>query len=151
MTHAPSAFSPSSPARAGAWLLAAAGTLPFLVGAVDAAFLGGQWLFAVQIYAAVIASFICGIHWGAALFSPERRAIGLFVMSNMAALVAWVAALLPQRSGFLLFAATFAVLLLVDRHIWQRGLWPDWFWRLRCVISGIVLAACVGTALAAWR
>lgn len=142
-------FSPSSPARPVAWMLAAAGTLPFLAGMVDAALRGGHWLFVVQIYAAVIASFICGIHWGAALISPERLAIRLFVASNMAALVAWIAALLPHRPGFLLLATTFAALLLVDRHVRLFGVWPDWFWRLRLVISCFVVGECLCIAVAA--
>ena len=77
MSLAPRAFSSRNPARAAAWLLAAAGTLPFLAGIVDVALLGREWLGIVQVYAAIIASFVCGIHWRAALFSPEGIAARL--------------------------------------------------------------------------
>ena len=150
MIPAPPASLSSSPASVAAWLLAAAGTVPFLAGVGDGVMFGGERLFVVQAYAAVIASFICGIHWGAALFAPQRRAIRLFIMSNIAALVSWLAALMPAGPGFLLFAATFATLLLVDRHLWRSGLWPDWFWRLRSVISGVVVGACLCIAIAGW-
>lgn len=143
MSLAPTAFSPRSPARSAAWLLAAAGVLPFLAGVADAALLGRGWLSSVQVYAAIIASFVCGIHWGAALFSPQGPATRLFLASNVAALLAWLAAMLPPRAGFFLLAALFGVLLLVDRDLWRRGLWPDWFWRLRRAISAVVVGACL--------
>lgn len=131
------------PAPVAAWLLAGAGTLPFLAGAAATLLRHGEWLGAVQIYGAVIASFVCGIHWGAALFAAEGLALRLFLMSNIAALLGWVAALLPVGPGFLLLAVLFAALLLVDRHLWRAGLWPLWFWRLRCVITAVVAGACL--------
>lgn len=131
------------PAPVAAWLLAGAGTLPFLAGGADLLLRNGEWLGAVQIYGAVIVSFVCGIHWGAALFAAEGLALRLFLMSNIAALLGWVAALLPAGPGFLLLAALFAVLLLVDHHLWRAGLWPLWFWHLRGVITAVVVGACL--------
>lgn len=149
MTVAPAPLPDSGPARAAAWALAAAGTLPFFAGIADASVLGRTWLGAVHIYAAVIASFVCGIHWGAALFSPGGMALRLFVASNVAALLAWGAALLSPRPGFLLLAAVFAGLLLVDRQLRQSGLWPGWFWTLRVTISTVVIGACLWIGMAA--
>ncbi|UOK70666.1 DUF3429 domain-containing protein [Ancylobacter polymorphus] len=126
-----------------AWLLAGAGTLPFLAGAADVFLRNGEWLGAVQIYGAVIASFVCGIHWGAALFAAEALALRLFLIGNIAALLGWAAVLLPAGPGFLLVAALFAVLLLVDRQLWRAGLSPLWFWRLRVAITAVVVAACL--------
>lgn len=126
-----------------AWLLAVAGTMPFLAGVADAMLRHGEWLGAVQIYGAVIASFVCGIHWGAALFAAEGLALRLLVISNIAALLGWAAALLPAGAGFLLLAVLFATLLLFDRHLWRAGLWPLWFWRLRVAITAVVVAACL--------
>ncbi|WP_421697349.1 DUF3429 domain-containing protein [Ancylobacter sp.] len=131
------------PALIAAWLLAGAGTLPFLAGAVDVVLRNGEWLGAVQIYGAVIASFVCGIHWGAALVAAEGLALRLFLISNIAALLGWVAALLPAGPGFLLLAVLFAALLLVDRHLWRARLWPLWFWRLRGIITAVVVGACL--------
>lgn len=137
------------PALLAAWLLAGAGALPFLAGAADVVLRNGEWLGAVQIYGAVIASFVCGIHWGAALFAAEELALRLFLISNIAALLGWAAALLPAGPGFLLLAVLFTALLLVDRHLWRAGLWPLWFWRLRCVITAVVVGACLVIGAAA--
>lgn len=135
-----------------AWLLAGAGTLPFLGGIVDLASGGGAALAVVPIYAAVIASFIAGIHWAAALLEPHRFGIRLLIASNGAALLGWLGALLPPTPGFLLFAVLFPALAGVDRQLWRVGLWPLWFWRLRAAISAVVTLACLAlAALAAGR
>jgi len=143
MSDAPIIHVSRGPAHAAAWLLAAAGTLPFLAGVVDAIALERAWLDTVHVYAAIIASFICGIHWGVALFAPERLAPRLFVLSNVLALLAWLAALLPPGPGFLLLGAIFAALLLVDAKLWRSGLLPGWFWHLRAAITAVVVAACI--------
>lgn len=161
---APAALSPAPPARftverVSAWLLATAGTLPFLAAIADvtgigagwrgAGWLGSGWLAPVQIYGALIASFVCGIHWGAALFAPRGLAVSLLFASNVAALLAWLAALLPPQPGFLLLAAIFAGLLAIDRHLRRAGLWHAWFWTLRLAISAVVVGACLWIGLAA--
>lgn len=150
MPLAPTTVLIRRPAPVAACLLAAAGTLPFLAGLADVEALGQEWLGIVQVYAAVIASFIGGIHWAAALFAPEGTAARLLVISNLAALLAWLAALLSPAAGFFLLAALFAVLLLVDRHLWRRGFWPDWFWHLRLAITGVVVTACLAIGALAW-
>ena len=163
----PAALSPSparvTPERISAWLLAAAGTLPFLAAIADvtgigagwrgagwpgSGWLGSGWLAPVQIYGALIASFVCGIHWGAALFAPRGLAVSLLFASNVGALLAWLAALLPPQPGFLLLAAIFAGLLAIDRHLRRAGLWHAWFWTLRLAISAAVVGACLWIGLA---
>lgn len=143
MTASLAAAAPNSPVIRLAWLLAAAGTLPFFGGIADRAMLGGHWLPAVQIYGAVIASFVAGIHWGAALMGPERFGPRLLAASNGAALIAWVAALLPPAPGFFILAALFPLLALIDRQLFQARLWPLWFWRLRATITALVTVACL--------
>ncbi|SCW54343.1 DUF3429 domain-containing protein [Ancylobacter rudongensis] len=147
MSPAAASLTPAPAVRVTAWLLAAAGTLPFLAAIADAARLGG--IGTVQIYGAVIASFVCGMHWGAALFAPEPLAVRLFLLSNVAALFAWLAALLTPQPGFLLLAVIFAALLGVDRHLRARGVWAGWFWQLRVAISAVVVSACGWIGMAA--
>lgn len=126
-----------------AWGLALAGALPFLAGLADIMFWDGALTGPVQIYAAVIASFICGMHWGAALLSPRAGPVPLLLGSNVAALAAWGAALAPVSTGFLMFAALFAALAAIDHFLHRAGTWPAWFWRLRLTISAIVVASCL--------
>lgn len=149
MTSATHSQSSSNQKRFVAFALAAAGTLPFLGGIFDLVVLDGTWLGVVAIYAAVIASFISGIHWGASFFAPGGMRVGLLVGSNVAALAAWVAALLAPTRGFLAFAILFAVLLAIDGYLHRSGLWPAWYWLLRRVISAIVILACVAIAVLA--
>ncbi|MFK8251812.1 DUF3429 domain-containing protein [Ancylobacter terrae] len=149
MSRALTIFPPRSSAQPSAWLLAVAGTLPFLGGLADSALRGGEWLGIVRIYAALTVSFVCGIHWGAALFIPERIATRLLVTSNASALLAWLAALLPHRPGYLPGGALFAALLAVDRQMWRSGLSPAWCRHLRAAITGVAVSKCLrigGTA-----
>lgn len=126
-----------------AWGLASAGVLPFLAGLADMMFWDGALTGPVQIYAAVIASFLCGMHWGVALLAPRAPPVPLLLGSNVAALAAWAAALAPASIGFLLFAALFAALAAIDHFLHRAGTWPVWFWRLRLTISAIVVATCL--------
>lgn len=135
--------------RTVAFALAAAGTVPFLGGVFDLVVFDGAWTGVVAVYAAVIASFISGIHWGASFFAPGGMRVGLLVGSNVAALAAWVAALLPPMPGFIAFAILFAVLLAIDGYLYRSGLWPAWFWMVRRVISTIVILACLAIAVLA--
>ncbi len=132
-----------------AFALAAAGALPFLGGLFDLAVQEGAWLSVVAVYAAVIASFIAGIHWGVSFFAPGGMRTGLLVGSNLAALAAWGAALLAPTPGFVGFAILFAVLLAIDGYLHRSGIWPAWFWLLRRVISAIVIMACLAIAVLA--
>ncbi len=126
-----------------AWTLASAGVLPFLAGLADLVLGDGAWTAYVQVYAAVIASFICGIHWGAALLGKEARPVMLLIASNVAALLAWVAALAPASTGFFIFAALFLGLAWIDGQLHRSGAWPAWFWLLRLTISAIVATICL--------
>ena len=88
--------------------------------------------------AAVIASFIAGTHWAARVYRPEVSALPTLVMSNVFALLAWLALLLPQRAwGLALLIACFL------------GLSPGWFWPLRRNATLIVCAMLTLSAFAA--
>lgn len=146
MTSSTLSRSPTDQQRAVAFALAAAGTVPFFGGVFDLVVFDGAWIGVVAVYAAVIASFISGIHWGVSFFATGGMRVGLLVGSNVAALAAWGASLLAPRPGFLTFAVLFAILLAIDGHLHRTGLWPAWFWLLRRVISAIVILACLAIA-----
>lgn len=123
--------------------LASAGALPFLAGLAGLVFWDGALTGHIQIYAAVIASFLCGMHWGVALLAPRAPSVPLLLGSNVAALAAWAAAMAPASIGFLAFAALFAAVAAIDQLLHRTGIWPDWFWRLRLTISAIVVVTCL--------
>jgi hypothetical protein len=123
--------------------LTAAGGLPFAGGLLDVLIGNSAWLMTVQIYGAVIASFVSGIHWGAALFATPRMAPSLLVASNVTALLAWIGALAAPGLGFIILSAVFITLLLIDRLLYRDGILPSWFFRLRFAISAAVATACI--------
>tara|TARA_R110000868_G_scaffold42980_1_gene145099 strand:+ start:2774 stop:3208 length:435 start_codon:yes stop_codon:yes gene_type:complete len=99
-------------------------------------------------YGAVIASFVCGVHWG--LFMARYRVMpfNLLVTSNVGALAAWAMLLLGQVSlptGFVGLALVLAGLLALDWRLVQRGGIAPWFWRLRWMAT-----AGLGLGLLVW-
>jgi Protein of unknown function (DUF3429) len=129
--------------------LTAAGLLPFAAAALS------QWMalplmsqeFGYRvgvIYAAIILSFLGGVRWGAVLYAPqgEREARDL-IGSNIAALVGWLALLLPPVPSLSLLIAGFLLHGLWDLIAAEQGLLPSWFGRLR---TWATAGACVALA-----
>ncbi len=144
----------ASPNSRLAQLLTYAGTLPLIACALLAwapTLAGGADVAnAATIalaYAAVIASFIAGIHWAASLFFAERCGQLPMITSNIAALFAWSTLLLGDaRLGCLLLVPCFASLLAIDHGLRGKGVLPPWFFALRrnatlIVVSALLLVA----------
>jgi len=89
-------------------------------------------------YGAVIASFVCGVHWGLFMGQSERVPVNLLVTSNVGALLAWGFLALGQVwvSGAAIgLALLLAVLLALDGVLLQQGSVEPWFRRLRWMAS----------------
>lgn len=91
------------------------------------------------LYAAVIVSFIAGIHWGLYLLREQDIPLNLFIHSNIAALTAWFAALINIPFSLLVFIVCFVYLLLIDRKLSETKLLETWFLRMRHVATGVVI------------
>ncbi|WP_193335149.1 DUF3429 domain-containing protein [Devosia beringensis] len=99
-------------------------------------------------YGAVIASFVCGVHWGQFMSQSETMPVNLLVTSNVGALLAWGFLGLGQVwvSGAALgLALLLAGVLALDAIMLRRGVIDPWFWRLRWQAS-----AGLGLGLVAW-
>lgn len=128
-------------------LLTLSGALPFWLGVV-LLLIGQSWAGPVAlVYAALIASFVSGIHWGLTFGPAEGQSRLLLVTSNVVTLAAWGAALLPLRWGFALLALLFLGLFLVERRL--GPVWPEWFARLRLQATSLVVIALILLALLA--
>ncbi|WP_298329358.1 DUF3429 domain-containing protein [Asticcacaulis sp.] len=140
------------------WVIALtlAGGLPFIAAVLMAA-LGVRLLtlsgpdIAIT-YGAVIASFLCGLHWGLVL-GGRAQATWLLILSNVLCLLAWSGPLLTL-SGWPLAAlgiliAVFLSLLVVDTVLMRRGSLSAAFFRLRVVITSLVVLCLLGVALLA--
>lgn len=121
-------------------ILGGGGAIPLLAG-VAMAFaapdpFGFPLVNTVLVYAALILSFLGGIHWGfasAALArdSVELNAPRILGLSILPPLAGWLALLLPAPVAALVLAASFAAVLLLDRATDRLGYVPDWWMRLR--------------------
>lgn len=99
-------------------------------------------------YAAIIASFVGGVHWGVFLRPAVPMPVNLLITSNVAALAAWGLLLISAWSfpaAALGLALVVALLLAVDRRLLAAGAIDPWFWTIRRNAS-----IGLGAALVAW-
>lgn len=115
--------------------LAYAGVLPPWLGlALHVAAPHASAGFAIVAYAAIIVSFVCGMHWGVYLSAPVTAPINLLLTSNAGALFAW--AMVPASFwsvplACIGLAIALALLLIVDRRLMLATVLEPWFWRVR--------------------
>ena len=132
-------------------VLGVAGLLPFIAGAAAVWLVGPQDRLpaaALLAYAALIASFLGGIHWGLAMRdSPADAAQLLWGVSP--SLLGWLAVLLPPRWGLLLAPITLIACYAVDRRIYRRLGLGSWL-GLRAGLTVVASVCCLLGALAWW-
>lgn len=143
------AVSPLKPA-AEAWALGIAGLLPFVVGAVGLWTLSPEWAglaaLALLTYAAVIVSFLGGIHWGLAMSLTQTRR-GLLIWGVLPSLLAWAGLLLNSAWGLLLMAASLLLCYIVDCKVY-RSLRLDGWLGLRALLTFVAVLSCLAGAAA---
>ena len=128
-------------------LLAAAGAIPFLIGAF-APVLGielmtrrGDVEAAVLAYGLAIASFMAGVHWGTALNASRSLPVNLYISSNVIAVAAWFVYLFASATAAaLMLAGLFAVLLGIDWKLRQAGAIDNDYWQTRLWVTVVVIA-----------
>ena len=140
---APAALTPT------AWRLGGSALLPFLLGALLV------WLvrddahpyvaLALSTYAAVVLSFLGGIHWGLALRTlPAPTA--LLVWGVVPSLVAWVAMMMPPSAGLVVLGAMLLACYAVDRRVYPAQGAAHWL-TLRFRLSAVASLCCfIGAA-----
>jgi len=129
------------------------GLLPFVLGAaliwivrLDAHSYVAESLSA---YAAVILSFLGGIHWGLGMqLQAQKQPVptSMFVWGVLPSLVAWVAVIMPAYAGLVIQGAALVICYLVDRKVYPRcavGAWLTLRFRLTVVAS---LSCFIGAA-----
>jgi hypothetical protein len=128
-------------------LLGLMGLLPFLIGGI------GVWIsalgdlrFALPImllaYGALIASFLGGVRWGAAMQNnnaeSQARHIAISIMPSLVALVAFM---LPMPQAFALLIVLFTAQAVLDVSAVESGDLAAWYKPLRLVLTLIACAS----------
>lgn len=124
--------------------LAYAGLLPFVLGALLV------WLvndtahpyvtLALSAYAAVVVSFLGGIHWGVGFTKADPPA-SLFLWGVLPSLLAWVAVMMPPNAGLALNGALLVLCYVVDRKVYPAQGLSRWL-TLRFRLSAVAALSC---------
>jgi hypothetical protein len=129
------------------------GVIPFIAPIIAHLF-GVRDLHLAQFalnYGAVIAAFLCGIHWGLFLAKSDQTRVNLLITSNAFTLLAWSSLLtLIPRYQYFIQIVCFSLLLMIDIALGKEGVIPRWFVALRKVVTGIVLMSLVLMAWIRW-
>ena len=141
-----------------ALILGLAGLTPFLWGAANELFpatvgWGAAWLspmfmgtYVILTYGVVILSFMSGVLWGFATKAEGQAAALGYALSVIPAL--WAFFMVngaPGDAAVNLFAG-FAGLLMLDYAFARQGLTPEWWMRLRVLLTAVVLG-CVAVPI----
>ena len=137
----------------GRWVLRLgyAGLIPFVVNAL--------LLFLVQddvhpyvtialtAYAALIASFLGGIHWGLALLESSALRTFHLIWGVTPSLLAWIAVVMPAYAGLPVLALVLVLCYLVDRKTWPPAGLRQWM-TLRFRLTVVSVLSCLFGAAA---
>jgi hypothetical protein len=122
------------------------GLIPFVAGAALVALLAPESrpvaTAALSAYAAVIVSFLGGIHWGIGFRDGTPR---LFLWGVLPSLVAAAALLLPPRHGLSVHAVMLLLCYAVDRRVYPAHGLQAWL-RLRWHLSLVAATSCIVAA-----
>jgi Protein of unknown function (DUF3429) len=126
-----------------------AGLLPFVFGAALIWIVRAEALpyvsASLAAYAAVIVSFLGGIHWGFA-FRRSEPPQSLFVWGVVPSLVAWVAVVMPAYAGLVLQGVMLIACYIVDRRVYPAEGAAGWLTlRFRLTVVG-ALSCFLGAA-----
>jgi multidrug transporter EmrE-like cation transporter len=134
-----------------ALVLGLAGLLPFFWGAVSQLWpglndWGIRWLgprfvgpYVSLAYGTVILSFMSGVLWGFATRARGAEAVLGYGLSVIPALWAFFFIGGGPVSAAIYLASGFVLLLLLDAMFWKQGFAPEWWMRLRVLLTGVVL------------
>ncbi len=155
-SHEPRSGPPAHPVTApsahpgpAALKIAYAGLLPFVLGALLV------WLvradahpyatLMLSCYAAVVLSFLGGVHWGLGMRQPDAPPT-VFWWGVMPAAAAWVGVMMPPYAGLVVHGVMLVACYLVDRRTYPllgAAAWLTLRFRLTVVAS---LSCFVGAA-----
>ncbi len=144
-----------TPVPRSALLLGLAGLIPFLWGAATLVVPGlAEWgvhalgprfvgPYVGLAYGTVILSFMSGVLWGFATRAEGQVAATGYALSVIPALWAFLFVGGGPVSAAIYLATGFIGLLGLDWLFWKQGLAPEWWMRLRVLLTAVVVATLV--------
>ncbi len=96
-------------------------------------------------YAAVIISFLGGVHWGFAVqhFHRNRSIANLLLATSVVPpLIAWGILLYPDHyAQLLVLTLLYSFMWAIDSLLYNNDLMPQWFFNIRCIITPVVVVS----------
>jgi hypothetical protein len=140
----------TEPPRLARWL-GYAGLAPFVGGALviwlvkpepEALPFAAQ---ALSTYAALVASFLGGIHWGLALREPVPSTLQM-VWGVVPPILGWMGAMMPASSGLVVGGLVLLLAWLVDRKVYPAHGAARWLTLRFRLSAGASLCCFIGAA-----
>ena len=141
-----------TPIPRSALVLGLAGTIPFIWGVITlldgnlhlwgSNMMGQRFVgpYVQLFYGSVILSFMSGVLWGFATKATDKLATIGYVLSVLPALWAFFMTGNGPITASMNLITGFIAVLMLDWFFWKAGLAPEWWMRLRIMISVIVIA-----------
>ncbi len=114
--------------------------------ALDDPVVSARSAFALAAYAATIAAFLGGVHWGPALREGGLAPVPL-VWGVMPQLAGWLALLLPSYPSLLACSAVLVLCYIADRRLYPEAGLAAWL-PMRLQLTVVASASCVVAAVA---
>jgi hypothetical protein len=96
----------------------------------------------ITSYAALIATFLGGIHWGIAAQRPHHERPFHDIWGITPSLIAWIALIMPAYAGLPLLAALLIACYLVDRKSYAAAGWSSWL-LMRLRLTAVAAPSCL--------
>lgn len=101
-------------------------------------------------YAAVILTFLGGVHWGRTLSPDATPSWPRLIWSVIPSLLGWIALSANPKPALILLIACFALAFTVDRHAVRAGFFPQWYLGLRRILTLGAMGALLVTLARVW-
>lgn len=126
-------------------LVGIAGLVPFVAGILGLFAMPGQSVAVLgyfYLYSAGILAFMAGVYWPISMqldnccypLSP----LVTMLLSQVFFVSAGIGLLLPVAGQVLLYTTAYLALYIVDAR-WMKVYWPQWYLRLRLLLTSVVL------------
>lgn len=142
----------AAPAAPGALALRLgyAGLLPFVLGALMVWLVNAEAhvyaALGLAAYAALIVSFLGGIHWGLVMRAESPAPAPVLLWGVMPSLLAWPALMMPPHAGLVVLGALLLLCWAVDRRLYPVLGAAGWL-TLRFRLSAVAALCCfIGAA-----